>query len=83
MMQYKAVFEFFQKITSASLCKQTHDIIIIPLTLVLLNMENVVREGKKLQKFEYLEKEKSFVDGIKSIFHSFFERLSFDKKIKK
>ena len=29
------------------------------------------KEGKKLQKFEYLEKEKSFLDVIKNIFHSF------------
>ena len=28
-------------------------------------------EVKKLQKFEYLENEKSFLDEIKSIFHSF------------
>ena len=29
------------------------------------------QEGKKLQKFEYLKNEKSFLDEIKSIFHSF------------
>ena len=29
------------------------------------------REGWKIQKFEYLENEKSFLDEIKSIFHSF------------
>ena len=29
------------------------------------------KEGKKLQKFEYVENEKSFLDEIKSIFHSF------------
>ena len=29
------------------------------------------KEGKKLQKFEYLEREKSFLDEIKNIFHSF------------
>ena len=29
------------------------------------------REGKKLQKFEYLENEKSFLDEMKNIFHSF------------
>ena len=29
------------------------------------------KEGKKLQKFEYLENEKSFLDEIKNIFHSF------------
>ena len=29
------------------------------------------KEGKKLQKFEYLDKEKSHLDEIKNIFHSF------------
>ena len=29
------------------------------------------KEGKKLQKFEYLNNEKSFFDEIKNIFHSF------------
>ena len=30
------------------------------------------KEGKKeIQKFEYLENEKSFLDEIKNIFHSF------------
>ena len=28
-------------------------------------------EGKKLQKFEYLENEKCFLDEIRNIFHSF------------
>ena len=44
---------------------------IIPLPFVLLNLENCRKEGKKLQKFEYLENEKSFFDEIKSIFRSF------------
>ena len=31
------------------------------------------KEGKvKIQKFEYLENEKSFLDEIKNIFHSFW-----------
>ena len=29
------------------------------------------KEGEKIQKLEYLENEKSFLDGIKNIFHSF------------
>ena len=29
------------------------------------------KEGKKLQKFEYLENKKSFLDEIKNICHSF------------
>ena len=36
------------------------------------------KEGKKSQKFEYLENKKSFLDEIKNIFH----RLSFGEKIK-
>ena len=44
---------------------------IIPHPFVLLNLENVERKGKKLQKFEYLKNEKSFFDEIKNTFHSF------------
>ena len=33
--------------------------------------EKCGKEGKKLQKFEYLENEKNFLDEIKNIFHSF------------
>ena len=29
------------------------------------------KEGKKSQKFEYLDNEKSFLDEIKNIFHCF------------
>ena len=32
---------------------------------------NCGEEGKKLQKFEYLENQKSFLDEIKNIFYSF------------
>ena len=37
------------------------------------------KEGKKLQKFEYLKNEKGFLDEIKNII---FEGLSFGEKIK-
>ena len=30
------------------------------------------KEGKKIQKCEYLENEKSFLDEIENIFHSFW-----------
>ena len=34
--------------------------------------KNGKKEGnKKIQKFEYLENEKTFLDEIKNIFHSF------------
>ena len=45
--------------------------LIIPLPFVLLNQESVERKRKKIQKSEYLEKEKSFSDEIKNIIHSF------------
>ena len=32
---------------------------------------NCGKEGKKLQRLEYLKNEKSFLDEIKNIFHSF------------
>ena len=44
---------------------------IIPLPFVLLNLESVEMKGKKLQKFEYLQNKKSFLDETKNIFHSF------------
>ena len=33
------------------------------------------KEGKKSQKFEHVENEKSFLDEIKSIFHSFYRAI--------
>ena len=39
------------------------------------------KEVEKLQKYEYLENEKGFLDEVKNIFHS-FEGLSFAEKIK-
>ena len=43
---------------------------IIPLPFVLLYLESVERRGK-IQKCEYLEIEKNFLDEIKSTFHIF------------
>ena len=40
------------------------------------------KEGKELQKTEYLENKKSFFDEIKKTFFIIFEGLSFDEKIK-
>ena len=42
-----------------------------PLPFVLFYLEKCRKEGKKLQKFEYLENEKNFFDKIKNTFHSF------------
>ena len=43
----------------------------IQLPFVLLNLESVERKGKNCKKLEYIENEKSFLDEIKNIFHSF------------
>ena len=40
------------------------------------------KEEEKLQKFEYLENDKSFLDEIKKHFFTVFEGLSFGGKIK-
>ena len=53
---------------------------IIPLPFVLLNLESG-KDGKKSQKSEYFENEKSFLDEIKSFF-IVFKGLSFGQKIK-
>ena len=39
------------------------------------------KEGKDLQKFEYLENENSFLDEIKNNFHSFWRAIIWWKKI--
>ena len=44
--------------------------LIIPLPIALLYLESG-KEVKKIQKTEYLENEKSFLDEIKNTFHSF------------
>ena len=42
------------------------------LIILQSNGRQVEKEGKvEIQKIEYLEKEKSFLDQMKSIFHSF------------
>ena len=62
-----------------------HDVTNFPPPLVLLNLESVERKGKKIQKFEYLENEKSFFDEIRNIFYNFWRaniwrKKKFDKK---
>ena len=63
------------KITSANLCKSVHDIINYSTSICPFESGKCGKEGKKLQKFEYLENEKSFFDEIKNIFHSFWRAI--------
>ena len=64
-------FRVIPKITSANLCKPIHDIINYSTSIWPFELGKCGKEGEKLQKFEYLENEKSFLDEIKKIFHRF------------
>ena len=57
--------------TSANFCKPIHDIINYSTSIFPFESGKYGKEGKKLQKFEYLENKKSFWDEVKNIFHSF------------
>ena len=59
------------KIASANLCKSIYHIINYSTSICPFESRKCGKEGKKLQKFEYLENKKSFLDEIKSIFHNF------------
>ena len=74
-------FSVIPKITSGNLCKLIHGIINYSTSICLFESGKCGKEGKKSQKFEYLKNEKSFLDEIKIIFHS-FKGLSFSNKMK-
>ena len=63
-----------------------HDIINYSTSICPFEFGKCGKEAEKLQKFEYLENEKSFLDDIKNIFHSFWRVIiwwknkKFDKK---
>ena len=67
--------------TSANLCKPIHDIINYSTSICPFESGKCGKEGKKIQKCEYLENEKSFLEEMKNIFHS-FSRATFGEKIK-
>ena len=56
---YRAVFQLFQKITSANLEKPIHDSIDYSTFICPFESGKGGKEGKKLQKFDYLKNEKS------------------------
>ena len=66
---------------SANLCKPIHDIINYFTSICPFESGKCGKEGKKSQKFEYLENEKSFLNEIKNIF-IVFKGLAFGEKIK-
>ena len=58
------------KIKFANGCKPIHDIN-YSTSICSFESGKCGKEGKQLQKFEYLKNEKSFLDEIKNIFNSF------------
>ena len=64
-------FWVIAKIASTNLCKSIYDIIKYSTSICPFESGNCGKEGKKLQKFEYLKNEKSFLHEIKNIVHSF------------
>ena len=61
-------FWVIPKITPANLCKPIHYIINYSTFIFPFESRKFGKEWKKLQKFEYLKNEKSFLDEIKNIF---------------
>ena len=67
--------ELILKIASTKSCKPIYDILNYSTTICPFESEKCGKEWKKLQKREYLENEKSFLDEIKYIFHSFWRPI--------
>ena len=68
----KSDFWVIPKVTPA---KPIRDIINYSTSISSLESRKYGKEGKKLQKFEYLENEKNFSDEIKNTFHSFWSAI--------
>ena len=62
---------FILKFTSGNLCKPVHDTMNYSTSICPFESRKCGKDGIKLQKFEYLHNEKSFLVEIKSISHSF------------
>ena len=63
-------FWVITKIAPANLCKLIHDIINYSTCICPFESGECRKEGKKLQKCEYLKNKKSFSYEMKNIFHS-------------
>ena len=63
------------RITPANLCKPIHGIINYSTSTYSFESGKSGKEQEQLQKFEYLENEKSFLDEIKNIFHIFWRAI--------
>ena len=70
------------KIVSANLCKPIRGMANYSTSICPLLSGKCGKQGKKFQKFEYLENKKSFFDEIKKTLFIVFEGLSFSGKTK-
>ena len=52
-----------------------HDIINYTISICPFQSKKCGKEGKKLQKFEYVKNKKSFFDEIKNIFYNFLRAI--------
>ena len=68
-------FWVIPKTASANLCKAIYDIINYSTSICLSVSGKCGKEGRKIQKLEYLKNEKSFLDEIKNTFHSFWRAI--------
>ena len=59
-----------------------HDIINYFASIYTFESGKCGKEEEKLQKFEFLKNEKSFLDEIKNIFHSFWRAITWWKNKK-
>ena len=61
--------------SSANLYKPIHNIINYSTSICPFESGKFGKEGKKSQKFEYLENKNSFLNEIKNVFHSFWASM--------
>ena len=75
-------FWVIPNITLANLCKPIHDTINYSTSICPFESGKCGKEMEKFQKLEYLENEKSLLDKIKNICHSFWRVITWWKKRK-
>ena len=63
------------KFMSENLCKTIYDVINYSTSICIFESRKCGKKGKGLQKCEYLENEKSFLDEMKNIFNSFWRLI--------
>ena len=78
----QSCFWVIPKLAPANLCKPIHDIINYSTSICPFVFGKCEKEEEKLQKFEYLENKKRFLDEIKKAF-TVFKGLSFGEKFDK